>query len=295
LKQVFYFFIFITLPVFVSAQQADSILPGQTDTSAIRKDSVPVISAQHKVTFQDIVKESKFLNISGKPIAMANEERKYLTVDGIFYALLAVVTFLAFLRLFYVRYFNNLFQVFFNTSLRQSQLTDQLLQARLPSLFFNLIWIFSGGFLTYFLLIYFGWQKTANPLTIIPICIAGITIIYFFKFISLKFTGWVTGFREATNTYIFIIFLINKILGILLLPLIIIIAFAAPVLMKVAVLAAILLTGIMFLLRFLRSYGLLQKQLRISRVHFLIYIMGMEILPVLLIYKGVILLLSKNL
>jgi hypothetical protein len=110
LKQVFYFFIFITLPVFVSAQQADSILPGQTDTSAIRKDSVPVISAQHKVTFQDIVKESKFLNISGKPIAMANEERKYLTVDGIFYALLAVVTFLAFLRLFYVRYFNNLFQ-----------------------------------------------------------------------------------------------------------------------------------------------------------------------------------------
>jgi hypothetical protein len=295
LKQVFYFFIFITLPVFVSAQQADSILPGQTDTSAIRKDSVPVISAQHKVTFQDIVKESKFLNISGKPIAMANEERKYLTVDGIFYALLAVVTFLAFLRLFYVRYFNNLFQVFFNTSLRQSQLTDQLLQARLPSLFFNLIWIFSGGFLTYFLLIYFGWQKTANPLTIIPICIAGITIIYFFKFISLKFTGWVTGFREATNTYIFIIFLINKILGILLLPLIIIIAFAAPVLMKVAVLAATLLTGIMFLLRFLRSYGLLQKQLRISRVHFLIYIMGMEILPVLLIYKGVILLLSKNL
>jgi Domain of unknown function (DUF4271) len=178
---------------------------------------------------------------------------------------------------------------------RQSQLTDQLLQARLPSLFFNLIWIFSGGFLTYFLLIYFGWQKTANPLTIIPICIAGITIIYFFKFISLKFTGWVTGFREATNTYIFIIFLINKILGILLLPLIIIIAFAAPVLMKVAVLAATLLTGIMFLLRFLRSYGLLQKQLRISRVHFLIYIMGMEILPVLLIYKGVILLLSKNL
>jgi hypothetical protein len=49
------------------------------------------------------------------------------------------------------------------------------------------------------------------------------------------------------------------------------------------------------LLRFFRSYGLLQNQLKISRFHFMLYITGIEILPLLLIYKGLMVYLSKNL
>ncbi|MBC7422190.1 MAG: DUF4271 domain-containing protein, partial [Ferruginibacter sp.] len=120
-------------------------------------------------------------------------------------------------------------------------------------------------------------------------------VIYFFKFLSLKFIGWVTGYQQVTNTYIFIIFLINKILGILLLPFIIIMAFSTPVLIKVSALIAILFITLMFLMRFYRSYGLLQHQLKFNRLHFCMYIVGIEILPVLLIYKGLVLLLSKNL
>ena len=100
---------------------------------------------------------------------------------------------------------------------------------------------------------------------------------------------------EVTNTYIFIIFLINKILGIVLLPFIVVMAFSVPVLIKVSALTAILFTVLMFLLRFFRSYGLLQNQLKISHAHFIMYIVGIEIVPVLLIYKGLVLLLSKNL
>ena len=38
--------------------------------------------------------------------------------------------------------------------------------------------------------------------------------VYVLKYSTLKFTGWITGLNEATNTYIFVIFLINKIIGI---------------------------------------------------------------------------------
>lgn len=303
LKQVFYFIIFFTLPVLLFAQQQDSLslkqrnslLPKQTDSLILKKDSVQHVVVSHKITLHDIIKENKYLNLKGKPIAMANEERKLISQDTIFYTILIVIAVLAFLRFFYIRYFNNLFRVFFNTSLRQSQLTDQLLLAKLPSLFFNLIATVSFGLFIYFVLKYFNWVKLENPLTIILMCTLGITIIYLLKFITLKFTGWITGFNEVTNMYIFIIFLINKILGIILLPLIIVMAFAAPALAKVAVLIAILLTIIMFLLRFLRSYGLLQHLIKISRLHFFMYIIGIEIVPVLLIYKGLVLLLSKNL
>ena len=153
----------------------------------------------------------------------------------------------------------------------------------------------SGGVFIYFLLTYFGWVTDSKPFTVTIICTLCMAAIYLLKFLTLKFTGWVTGYKEVTNTYIFIIFLINKILGILLLPFVVIMAFSVPVLIKVSTLIAILLTALMYLLRFFRSYGLLQHQLKISRVHFFMYIVGIEIVPVLLIYKGLVLLLSKNL
>ncbi len=303
MKQVFYFIFFITLPVLLFAQQQDSLFLKHTDSLLlknadsliIKNDSVTTVAVLHQLTLLDVIKENKHLNLTGKPTAMANTERKPLSQDTIFYTILTVIAILAFLRFFYIRYFNNLFRVFFNTSLRQSQLTDQLLQAKLPSLLFNLIATVSFGLFIFFILKYTNLVKFSNSLIVILVCTVCIAAIYLLKFFTLKFTGWVTGFNDVTNIYIFIIFLINKILGIILLPLIIIMAFAAPGLAKVAVLIAVLLATIMFLLRFLRSYGLLQHQIKISRLHFLMYIIGVEIVPVLLIYKGLILLLSKNL
>lgn len=310
MKQVLYLLLLIAFPVLVAAQQADtikikksvsaviksadSISVKSLDSIALKKDSLKKLQPVYYVILQNILKENKFLNLSGKPVELKIYFRKLSSDDSIFYILLALIAALSFLRFFYVRYFNNLFRVFFNTSLRQSQLTDQLLQAKLPSLFFNLIAVFSGGIFFYFLLKYFGRLNESKPLDAIFLCSLFLTAIYFLKFITLKFTGWLSGYKEITNTYIFIIFLINKILGILLLPFIVVMAFSIPVLIKVSVLIAILLTALMFLLRFFRSYGLLQNQVKISHTHFLLYIAGIEIMPLLLIYKALLLLLSKN-
>ncbi|MEP7111225.1 MAG: DUF4271 domain-containing protein, partial [Ferruginibacter sp.] len=200
-----------------------------------------------------------------------------------------------FFRFFYTRYFNNLFRVFFNASLRQSQLTDQLLQAKLPSLFFNILFVIIGGLYVYLLLRYYGWISDQDFWPVLFYCTLSLGIIYLIKLITLKFTGWLTGFKEVTNTYVFIIFLINKILSILLIPFAVIIAFSMPDLVTAAVIISLLFIGLMFLIRFFRSYGLLQHQLKISRFHFFMYVVGIEIVPVLLIYKGLVLLLSKNL
>ena len=329
LKQVVFLFLFIALPVLLFAQQidsgvlvskahrdslhkkhtsmvnkqdsvlvnmTDSVLSHKADSVLVNKDTVKTSSLSlYKIAIQNIIKNNKFLNADGKPWAMITKPRKQSVQDSVFYTILVVTALLAFFRFFYVRYFNNLFRVFFNTSLRQSQLTDQLLQAKLPSLFFNIISVISGGLLIYFLLNYFDRVLETKPLTLISICSLFVASIYLLKFLSLKFTGWITGYEEITNTYIFIIFLINKILGILLLPFIVVMAFSVPALIKVSALVAVLLTALMFLLRFFRSYGLLQHQLKISKPHFFMYIIGLEIVPVLLIYKGLMLLLSKNL
>jgi hypothetical protein len=199
------------------------------------------------------------------------------------------------LKFFYNRYFSNLFRVFFNSSLRQSQLTDQLLQARLPSLFFNIFFVISTGFFVYLLLRYFKWLSIdAAWWTFLPGCVAAIGIIYGVKYFTLKFTGWITSYKEAVDTYIFVIFLINKIIGILLVPVIVLMAFAETWLVNFVIIPALVITGLLILLRFFRSYGLLQGQLKVSRFHFFLYVIGIEVLPILVIYKGLMLYLNKS-
>lgn len=302
-------------PVLLLAQQPDSsmvkdssgvvrdssLLPALAGDTLLKTDSIVKrdtgfnARAIYDSALKQIITENQFLNAGGIPVAMVNKIKSSKSPDNLFYIFAVTGIILGFFRFFYIRYFNNLFRVFFNASLRQSQLTDQLLQAKLPSLLFNIVFVLTGGVYVYLLLRYYHWVSSNNFWLVIFYCCLSLGGIYLIKFISLKFTGWLTGYKEITNTYVFIIFLINKILGILLLPFAVIIAFAMPALSTAAVIISLLFIGLMFLLRFFRSYGLLQHQLKVSRFHFFLYVAGIEIVPVLLIYKALVLLLSKNL
>lgn len=212
-----------------------------------------------------------------------------------FYILAGLVFCIGLMRLYFSRYFSNLFRVFFNTSLRQSQLADQLLQAKLPSLFFNGFFIISGGMYIYLVLIRYNLIADDHRWMLAGSCIVLLGLIYLTKYSTLKFTGWLTGYKEATDNYIFIIFMICKILGIILIPFTILMAFSAVDIAAISTLISLLVIGFLLLLRFFRSYGLIQNQLKVSRFHFFLYIAGVEVIPLLLIYKALLFLLSKNL
>jgi len=281
----------MAFPVLSPAQIRDSV-PARKD-STVKPFTTKHIS-RYDSSVGSILRENEFLNSSGTPVSLAVKYRTPGKKDSLFYLITVILLLLAIFRFFFSRYFTNLFRVFFNTSLRQSQLTDQLLQAKFPSLLFNLFFIISCGLFIYFLLLHFEWINEENRWIIISSCISILGVIYFLKFCILKFTGWVTGYREETNTYIFIFFLINKIIGIFLVPFIILMAFAELPIVNIAVPVALMVIGLLLLLRFFRSYGLLQHQLKVSRFHFFLYILGIEILPLLLIYKGLVVLLNKN-
>ncbi len=252
------------------------------------------------ITYKDsglnkIFNNNTYLNSKEKPQAFIQSPRKPNSKDVIFYSLVIIVFLFAILKFLYPRYFSNLFRVFFNTSLRQSQLTDQLLQAKLPSLFYNIFFILIGGWYLYLLLNFF--EKAGNYAVwqLLLICAASLATIYLVKFCILKFTGWITGYKQEADTYIFIIFLINKIVAICLIPLIVIIAFSDKQLVDVAILVSFIVIVVMILMRFLRSYSLLQNRLKVSRFHFFIYIAGIEIIPLLVIYKLALIFMSKSL
>lgn len=302
--------LFLGVIVCLHAQQKDSLLLPADSTvkqdSSLAKDTtvqlidsaravMPVITAPKTYVWNRIVADNMYLHIKSKPLAFIESPRKANSKDALFYSLVILVFLFALLKFLYARYFSNLFRVFFNTSLRQSQLTDQLLQAKLPSLMYNVFFLLMGAWYLYVLISFFGKADHYGQWQLLLVCALSLMFIYLAKFSILKFTGWITGYKQEADTYIFIVFLINKIVAICLIPLVIIMAFSRKDLAHIALILSFVVIGVMLLMRFFRSYSLLQNRLKVSRFHFFVYIAGIEIVPLLVIYKLALFFMSKNL
>jgi hypothetical protein len=271
------------------------IFCGSVSFAQLNQDSIKVRadSAQHldtsiqpknyTATLDSFLKKNKYLNITAAPVSLAVKEKQRIGKETLFYVLAITTLLLAIFKVFYSKYFNNIFRVFFNTSLRQNQLTDLLLQAKLPSLIFNLFFIISLGLYLWLLIGHYGQEQ--DNYFFAGLSILFIALVYFGKFVSLKLIGWACGMSEVADQYIFVIFLINKITGILLIPFIILLAFAPAVWLNVVSISSFCILGILLIMRYLRSYGLLQSRLKFNPFHFLIYLAAVEFLPFLIIYK----------
>lgn len=273
-------------------------MPGRgqvADSLSQKKDTAGLIQPQPAVTpLQQLLNDNKYLNSQSEPVSLAIKKRTVLSEDAVFYMLAGLLFFFGIIKTIYSRYFSTLFRVFFNSSLRQNQLTDQLMQAKLPSLFFNLVFLVSASFYVYFLLQKSYFNSKEFSWMLLLACFTGFAIVYAGKYLVLKFIGWITGFNTEAGTYIFIVFLINKIIGICLLPVVIVIGFSDPVVVKVVTGLSLIFTAIMLLFRFIRSYGLLQHKLKITRFHFILYIFSLELLPLAIIYKATELFIMKK-
>ncbi len=208
--------------------------------------------------------------------------------QSFFYILASLLFFLGLIRTIFSRYFSTLFRVFFNNSLRQNQLTDQLEQATLPSLLFNLFFVFSAGLYIYFVQQHFSEKHNTINWNFLGICLTAVAVCYVVKYFSLLFIGWLTNHLAEAKIYIFIVFLFNKIIGTFLLPFILLMAFSSVKIAEYAIFTSLISLSLLLLTRFFRTYSLLQNKLKLNFFHFFIYILALEILPIVLIYKLVV-------
>ena len=260
-----------------------------TDTVNVEADSsisIPQTPAKNfRNISNDLLSHNKYINVKDPPVFFMEQERFASGKEFLFYAIAAILLILGIFKTFYRAYFNNLFRVFFNTSLRQSQLSEQLLQATLPSFILNIFFTITGGIYLWLLFNHFHPLTIVNSKLLLPFCLAAIAILYFSKYILLKFIGWLTDIRETTDNYIFVIFLVNKITGIILVPFVILLAFSKPEWVSSIATISLLVVGLFFLSRYVKSYGIIQKKISVHPFHFIIYVAGAEIIPLFLIYK----------
>jgi len=115
-----------------------------------------------------------------------------------------------------------------------------------------------------------------------------ICLIYIGKFLLLKCVGWIFNIQRATDTYIFIVFLTNKMIGIFLLPFLVMLSFSGNLLNEVAITASLIMILTFLAYRWIAAYVPLRKEIKMNGFHFFLYLCAFEIAPVLLIYRVLI-------
>ena len=204
--------------------------------------------------------------------------------DFLFYLILGIIFLYGLINNIYPQYYPKLFSQFSQSSLRMLQNREQLVQNTVASLASNINFVLCFALMSTLLI----FNRHLLPISFweayLYICLFFI-VLYVGKFICLQIVGLVFNTRELVGTYIFVVFMINKVLGILLLPFILILAFSKPAYYTLAIAGAAILTVLLFLYRYLFSLTSVRNKLHISSFHFFLYLCAFEILPLLILYK----------
>lgn len=245
------------------------------------------------VYWKHVLAVNPYFNFTGKPVQQPFPPYKPHSKDSLFYLLVGILFYFALVRIFFEKYFSNLVTLFFRVSLRQQQIREQVLQTPLPSLLLNILFIITGGLYACFLLYYSRFTSGISFWILYLDCIVGLAVIYLGKFLILKFCGWVFNISRASDTYIFVVFLVNKMLGIFLLPFLILITFSGSEAREVFITISVVMIFIMLIYRVIAAYRPVRNEIKLTPFYFFLYLCAFEIAPLLLIYKVLLSYLEK--
>jgi hypothetical protein len=263
-------------------------------TDSIRFSAVKPVDFSHlPLTWTEILSAQSFFNLNGKAIHIRSELYEPVSYDGMFYLLVVLLFYFAIIRLFFAKYLANLFTIFFRASMRQQQLREQVLQSPFPSLLLNSLFILSGGLYGAFLGRFYHFGNPDHFWFHFLYVAVILAVLYLFKFLILRITGWIFNISRAVDTYLFVVFMTNKIIGIFLLPFVVLISFAGQSATEIAITLSAIMVSIFYVYRFVASYSTLHKEIKISGLHFFLYLCALEIAPLLLIYKVLVTYLEK--
>ena len=243
--------------------------------------------------WEKVLSINPYFNFTGTPVIEIFALHRPNSKDSLFYLLVAILFYFALIRIFFEKYFNNLMTLFFRVSLRQQQIREQVLQTPLPSLLLNILFVISAGLYACYLLHYSRLGAGVRFWVLYLNCMLLLGTIYFVKFLVLKFIGWVFSISRATDIYIFIVFLVNKMLGIFLLPFLIVITFSGPELREVFITISLAMIFVLWTYRILASYRPVHNEIKLTPFYFFLYLCAFEIAPLLLIYKVLLTYLEK--
>jgi hypothetical protein len=191
------------------------------------------------------------------------------------------------IRVFYYKILRQIVNAFFNNSVSNQIVRDENMLIQRASVMLSIMFYLVSALFLYQVSVAFEWQNRwlTNGFSRLIVFAFFIAFAYSAKMILLKLIGYILDIDKSVATYIFNIFLMNNILGIVLLPLVIIIAYVSTPFTYFIFWTAIGIIAGTFIYRLIRGISIGMKIPKFSVFYLFLYLCAFEIAPLALIYK----------
>lgn len=292
----------------VSLQMQDTVIHSLTvqDSLGLNTDTVPVKPTYEQIRYWHWQREKKMLihdsryipSKSGNELVFFEEiehsgiqlpvrEKHFFNTDWVTIILMAALILIASVRFGYTKYIGSLFQSVVNypTSFRMfGEKNYSILHGafRLEALYYIVFSVFIYQFLAFYTL-----KNTDNDLVFYAKTFAIITAYFLLKKFVYKLLGTIFQVVSETAEFIFNIDNYNRVTGIILFPVVALIAFYPSENPVFIILLGIFAAGVFYIMLLKRGISILMKK-QFSIFYLFLYLCILEFLPLLLIYKVVV-------
>lgn len=203
--------------------------------------------------------------------------------------LLLILAIIAYLRVNYYKRFTQLITASFDFQLSNQMVREESVLTQRVSLFLTgIFWVSLPLFCLQVFKIFhfsiFDAGRYGEPLVFLTL-FSIVVVVYGIKVFSIRLIGKIFKIEKEMEAYIFNIFLYNKLSGLLLLPLVILIRVMSLDFVKVFFVAGLAILGLSFLARIVRGIFIGLSGKGVSIVHLVLYFCTLEFLPLVLALK----------
>ncbi|MCB0661488.1 MAG: DUF4271 domain-containing protein [Saprospiraceae bacterium] len=191
-------------------------------------------------------------------------------------------------------FIGKVYHAFLNDNLLNQLHREQGPIASFPfQMLYILTFVIMGIFL-YLLLDHYHSLPYTSPWKNLFASIGMVAGVFIAKHIFLGFLAWLFPIEKEIRVYSFTIMVFNIMLGLVLIPFNVIIAYAPTEVVVVSIYIGLGILALIYLFRQLRSLFAASRYLAFHKLHFLLYLCAVEIAPVLVLIKMIMLASGAN-
>ncbi|MCU0346693.1 MAG: DUF4271 domain-containing protein [Saprospiraceae bacterium] len=178
-----------------------------------------------------------------------------------------------------------IWKAFINDNLLNQLHREQSSGLALAYLVLYLLFFINAGLFAFLAARHFGITISTSNLYSLLLCMGGVAGFFVAKHFVLWLVGFVFPISKEVDSYQFTIMIFNIVIGLILVPIILFIAYAPQSTTGLVVNGAFGLLGLIYLFLALRGLFIGNRFIADNKFHFLLYLCAVEIAPLLVIYK----------
>jgi hypothetical protein len=250
--------------------------------------NIPAVKPSESLNAKDIyieVKAAAQQEVVNQTKIQQQEKSISSGYDWVTFTLIAILLLIGWTRLFFKKYFVSLIKSFQSYNYAYSLFLEKNSLTARASLILNFTFFITTGLFLFQTLHYYGYTLPLSHAFQQFLFLSAFSLAwYIWNYLMTEFTGFVFLREQSFLEYLHNYNIYRKILGVILFPLVFILAYISPEYKPIFIIMGAALFGIVYFTHILRGLQIFMKK-KVSIYYLILYLCALEILPLVVLYE----------